>query len=108
MCIRDRVHGRGGTARLHADGETGRLQVWVRDQGAGIPEEMLHRATLERGYSTLPGSLGFGFWLMIQTADRVYLHTGEGGTGTTLVLEQDTRPGGSPDAVPSAPDLSPA
>lgn len=83
------VHGREGTARLHADAATGRLQAWVRDQGPGIPKEMLHQAAMDRGYSTLPGS--FGFWLTIQTADRVYLRTGEGGTGTTLVLEQDTR-----------------
>jgi hypothetical protein len=53
-----------------------------------------------------PGGIGarlfdaagsFGFWLMIQTADRVYLRTGEGGTGTTLVLEQDTRRPAPPD-----------
>lgn len=85
------VHAGGAIARLHADAATGCLQVWVRDAGPGIPEEILHRATLERGYSTLPGNLGFGFWLMIQTADRVYLRTGEGGAGTTLVLELDTR-----------------
>ncbi len=86
------VHGGGGEARVCVGpGKT--VQVWVEDKGAGITLENLPRATLERGHSTV-GSLGHGFWLMLKTADRLWLLTGK--TGTTLVLEQD----------PTAPELA--
>ncbi len=78
------VHARGGEARVHA-GAGGTIQVWIQDQGAGIALENLHRATVERGYSSA-GTLGHGFWMMLQTCDRVYLLTGQ--DGTTVVLEQ--------------------
>ncbi len=74
-----------GEARVLADTIGGTVQVWVRDHGPGIPIERLHRATLERGYTTA-GTMGHGFWLMLKTCDRVYLLTGP--TGTTVVLEQ--------------------
>jgi PAS domain S-box-containing protein len=84
------VHGGGtGEGRVHAapePGSSGPLQIWIRDQGTGIAEEALHRATLERGYTTA-GSLGHGFWMILKTCDRVYLLTGP--TGTTIVLEQE-------------------
>ena len=62
------------------------VQVWIEDCGKGIDMNNLPRATLERGWTTA-GSLGHGFWLMLQTIDHVYLLTGP--TGTTVVLEQD-------------------
>ncbi len=78
------AHGGGaGRGRVHADADT--VQVWVSDQGGGIPVECLAQATLKRGHSTA-GSFGHGFWLMLNTLDRVWLLTGP--TGTTLVLEQ--------------------
>lgn len=79
------VHGGGGEARLCVGGK-GTVQVWVEDGGAGIAVHMLHRATLERGFTTA-GSLGHGFWLMLKTADRLWLLTGA--EGTTVVIEQD-------------------
>lgn len=78
-----------GEARVLADAARGTIQVLVRDHGPGIPIERLHRATLERGYTTA-GTMGHGFWLMLKTCDRVYLLTGP--TGTTVVLEQDRLP----------------
>ncbi|BDI34417.1 hypothetical protein CCAX7_64680 [Capsulimonas corticalis] len=82
------VHAGGGAARVCGDGaET--VQVWIEDKGAGILMENLPKATLERGWTTA-GSLGHGFWLMLQTVDRMYLLTGP--TGTTIVLEQDRTP----------------
>ena len=78
-----------GEARVLADATRNTVQVWVRDHGPGIPLERLHRATLERGYTTA-GTMGHGFWLMLKTCDRVYLLTGP--TGTTVVLEQARRP----------------
>lgn len=80
------VHAGGGEATVCADDETGIVQVWVRDSGAGINEDDLHRATLEKGFTTA-GTLGHGFWMMLKTADRVHLLTGP--TGTTVVLEQE-------------------
>lgn len=78
-------HGVGGTARVHSDAETGVIQVWIKDNGKGIRDEDLHRATLEKGWSGA-GSFGHGFFLMLRTADRTYLLTN--GNGTTVVLEQ--------------------
>ena len=80
------VHAGGGEGRVCADRERGVLQVWVTDAGGGISEESLHKATIERGWTTA-GSLGHGFFLMLRTCDRVYLLTGAG--GTTVVLEQE-------------------
>jgi PAS domain S-box-containing protein len=79
------VHAGGGVARIHADGATRTLQIWVQDQGTGITEEAIHRATLERGW-TSAGSLGHGFWIMLHTTDRIWLLTDRG--GTTVVIEQ--------------------
>ena len=79
------VHARNGTGELFTDAEKGSLQVWIRDTGFGIAEESLHRATLERGFST-GGSLGHGFWMILNTIDKVFLLTGS--DGTTIVLEQ--------------------
>ncbi|HEX5322360.1 MAG TPA: PAS domain S-box protein [Capsulimonadaceae bacterium] len=62
------------------------LQVWIRDVGSGIDLAHVHRATLERGFTT-HGTLGHGFWLMLNTCDRIWLLTGT--SGTTVVLEQD-------------------
>ena len=86
------VHGVDGCGEVYAN-ERGTVQVWVTDRGRGIDMEHLPRATLERGYTTA-GTLGHGFWLMLNTVDRVWLLTGS--SGTTVVLEQDC------DASPSA------
>lgn len=64
----------------------GAVQVWISDGGGGIAEDSLHRATLERGFSSA-GTLGHGFPLMLSTTNRVYLLTGSG--GTSVVLEQE-------------------
>jgi PAS domain S-box-containing protein len=81
-------HAGGGEARVCAD-SSGIVQVWVEDQGKGIDLHYLPRATLEPGFST-GGSLGHGFFMMLNTCDRVYLLTGT--TGTTVVLEQYRTP----------------
>jgi CHASE3 domain sensor protein/anti-sigma regulatory factor (Ser/Thr protein kinase) len=80
------VHGGGGVGQVFSDPRTGTLQVRVTDRGHGISDGALHRATMERGYSSA-GTLGHGFWLMLSTTDRVWLLTGP--RGTTVVLEQD-------------------
>ena len=72
------VHGGGGEGQVCVDG-SGAVQVWVRDAGTGITMEHLPRATLERGYTTV-GTLGHGFWLMLNLVDRLWLLTGPDGT----------------------------
>lgn len=82
------VHAGGGRARIGVS-PAGIVQVWITDTGTGIDVGALPRATLERGYSSA-GTLGHGFWLMLNTVDRVFLLTGA--EGTTLVLEQERTP----------------
>ena len=80
------VHAGGGWGTVYLDGKTGRVQVRVEDRGKGIDMNRLPRATLEPGFSTA-GSLGHGFWMILKTADRIYLYTSP--DGTTVVLEQE-------------------
>lgn len=81
------VHAGSGTGSVHVDRAAGSVQVWVGDTGGGITEDAIHKATLERGWTTT-GTLGHGFWMMLKTCDRIYLLTGK--EGTTVVLEQET------------------
>ncbi len=83
------VHAGTGTSEVFVDRDKGRLQVWIRDTGPGIAEESLHRATLERGFST-GGTLGHGFWMILNTIDKIYLLTGP--EGTVVVLEHGAQP----------------
>lgn len=78
------VHGSGGVCSISAGDH--KVQVRIEDTGAGIQWTELPKATLERGYSTR-GSLGHGFWLILQCVDRIDLHTST--SGTTLVLTFD-------------------
>ena len=82
------VHGGGGQGWVCADPERG-IQVWIQDWGGGISLEHLPRMTLEKGASGA-GSLGFGFFIILQTVDRLWLNTGP--TGTTVVLEVQPQP----------------
>jgi anti-sigma regulatory factor (Ser/Thr protein kinase) len=82
------VHAGGGEGRVSVDAEA-TVQVRVQDLGSGIAVERLPKATLLRGHSTA-GTLGHGFWLILNTVDRLWLLTGD--TGTTVVLEQDRIP----------------
>jgi PAS domain S-box-containing protein len=79
-----------GTGQVRGDIKKGRVQVWITDNGPGIPVHRIHRAVLERGFTTA-GSLGHGFFLLLKTADRAFLLTREG-SGTTMVLEKDRVP----------------
>lgn len=74
-------HGGGGTARLWASEDE--IRVLIIDSGPGISPTELARATLERGYSSR-STLGMGFILMLETADRLALSTGPGGTAVLL------------------------
>ena len=75
-------HAGGGTLRTFRTGD--RVQVWIEDNGSGIPLDKLPIATLKQGYSTM-GTAGQGWFLVLSFADAVYLSTGA--SGTTVVLE---------------------
>ncbi len=79
------VHSAKGVGHVFTH-ERGTVQVWVEDEGKGIAVGDLPNATLRRGYSTA-GTMGHGFKMILSAVDRVHLLTG--GTGTTVVIEQD-------------------
>jgi anti-sigma regulatory factor (Ser/Thr protein kinase)/GAF domain-containing protein len=92
LCVSEAVtnalkHAGGGRAQL--DHRGGTIHVRVEDAGEGIDPVHLPRATLMRGYSTR-ASLGLGFTLMHELADRIYLHTGP--NGTIVILEIAVEP----------------
>jgi anti-sigma regulatory factor (Ser/Thr protein kinase) len=83
-CMNAIIHADGGTLRIYVSDDEGLVQVWVHDKGAGIAFEHLPNATLEKGWSTA-GSMGYGFKMMLQAADRISLLTSP--SGTTVVVE---------------------
>jgi anti-sigma regulatory factor (Ser/Thr protein kinase) len=81
------LHGSGGGARIEC--REGRVRVRVTDHGTGIATDDLPRATLLRGWSK-HASMGLGFTLINETADRIYLSTGS--SGTTIIIEMGVVP----------------
>lgn len=80
-------HGNGG--RVYVGKMDNCVWVGVRDRGPGIASLILPRAVLWRGFSTKP-SLGMGYWIMLEVADRILLKTGT--HGTTVVLIKSLTP----------------
>jgi len=76
------LHGRGGVASVAVRDGVARLRV--ADSGSGINPQDLPKATLQKGWSSR-ASLGLGFTVINETADKVYLHTGP--QGTTIIIE---------------------
>lgn len=77
----------------HADGgkiaiykKHGKLQIYITDQGSGIPLHELPKTILVSGYSS-KRSLGRGFALIHSSADHVSLHTHAQGTALLLEFE---------------------
>lgn len=88
------VHGGGGEGRVCFGSPAGTetppyIQIWIKDEGSGISMDFVHRATLEKGFTTA-GTMGHGFSMILKTCDRMYLSTGP--TGTTVVIEQSKEP----------------
>lgn len=75
-------HAGGGEYGVFQSGDC--LQVLVRDFGPGIDFRTLPKATLVQGFSTT-NTMGVGFTIMLEVADRVLLTTDA--SGTTVVLE---------------------
>lgn len=76
------LHGRGGSAVVEHRG--GCVRIRVADQGQGIDPDDLPRATLLKGWSS-QASMGLGFTVINETADRIYLYTGA--DGTVIIIE---------------------
>ena len=73
----------GGCGRVYTGLAGDQVWVGVEDCGHGIDSLILPKALLRRGFSTKP-SLGLGYTIMLEVADRVLLCTGP--TGTTVIL----------------------
>jgi anti-sigma regulatory factor (Ser/Thr protein kinase) len=81
------LHGCGGDAAV--EWRSGSVRIRVSDQGRGISPDDLPRATLLRGWSSR-ASMGLGFTVINETADRVFLYTGP--DGTVVILEMSVEP----------------
>lgn len=81
------LHGKGGIATVAHDED--HLRFRIQDNGEGIEPEDIPNATLVKGWSKR-ASLGLGFTIINELADRVYMSTGPG--GTSLILEMDLVP----------------
>ena len=76
------LHGCGGYASV--EGRDGVVRIRVSDHGRGISPDDLPRATLLKGWSSR-ASMGLGFTVINETADRMFLYTGP--DGTTVIIE---------------------
>jgi anti-sigma regulatory factor (Ser/Thr protein kinase) len=80
------LHGRGGSAVVEQRGDCVRIRV--SDQGQGINSDDLPRATLLKGWSS-QASMGLGFTVINETADRIFLYTGA--DGTVIIIEMSAQ-----------------
>jgi anti-sigma regulatory factor (Ser/Thr protein kinase) len=81
-------HGQEG--KVYAGTLEDSVWVGISDRGPGIDALILPQATLQRGFSTKP-SLGLGYSIMLDIADRVLLNTGPGGT-TVILIKKTSEP----------------
>ncbi len=84
-------HAGGGTVTIHRKDEA--LLLTASDTGPGIEALSLPDVALRKGYSTA-ASLGMGYKVMIEFADKVYLATGP--DGTVVAVEVKLKAGVSP------------
>lgn len=82
------AHKHAGCGRVSLHKLPDSLMVAVSDTGPGIEALLLPDLALTRGYSTA-ASLGMGYKVMIELADRLYLATGP--DGTTVAIEKELR-----------------
>ena len=73
--------------RVYAGVHNDSIWVAIRDSGPGISSATLPNSTLRRGYSSKT-SLGMGYSIMLDAADKILLCTGS--EGTTIVLSVNT------------------
>lgn len=92
-------HGNKGT--VYAGCEDGTVWVGIADNGPGIESLILPRAVLLRGFSTKP-SLGLGYCVMLEVADRIHLKTDD--RGTVVILEKSLAEDSGLPSLDSLPD----
>lgn len=80
-----------GQGRIFAGKTDTEVWVAVTDDGPGITTLLLPRVALIRGFSTTT-SLGLGYTMMLDAADRVLLHTSFKGTRLVLVKKLAGKP----------------
>ena len=85
----------GIDAKVYAGVNDDGVWVGVSDKGPGIESLILPHAVLVRGYSTKP-SMGLGYSIMLDVADRILLSTSN--KGTTVILIKNR--------IENAPDMS--
>jgi len=79
-------HGEGGHMSIRTTGDD--VQIWISDRGCGIDMDLLAKSTLMKGFSTKM-TLGYGFTILRELLDRVYLHTSP--RGTTVGLQMSVK-----------------
>lgn len=72
-----------GKGNIYAGKNTDSVWVLASDTGPGIEALILPQAVFKSGFSTKK-SMGFGYSIMLQTADKLLLNTGR--TGTDILL----------------------
>jgi len=82
------VHAEAGTLYAGKVGDC--MWVAVDDDGFGIDSLLIPQATIGKGFST-KSSMGFGFTLMLEVADKILLSTGPEGT-TVLLMKYLNEP----------------
>ena len=82
------THGGGGEARLFA-ADGGAVQVWIADHGGGGGAAGADMAPPEEGAGT-DHDPGYGWWLILRSADRIWLCVEP--ASTTVVLQQEREP----------------
>ncbi len=66
-------------------------QVWVCDNGKGIEFSDIPKSALQKGHSS-KNSLGMGFYIMMELADKLYLYTHTGGTVIVMDIFPEKQP----------------
>jgi len=91
LCISEAITNtlkHAGTGKLWICRVNDKIRAWVEDKGPGIDFANITKSTLMKGYSTKP-SLGYGFTIILELMDRIFLSTNPG--GTTVVMEMNIK-----------------
>lgn len=78
------VHAESGV--LYAGTMKDHVWIAVVDDGDGIDPLLIPKATIGKGFSTKP-SMGYGFTLMLEVADKILLSTDRSGTAVVLIKQ---------------------
>jgi signal transduction histidine kinase len=106
-----------GMAATRENGRGPRVQLWVEDQGPGIPAADRDRVwepyvRLDRDVEGATGGSGIGLAVVRELVTlhggRTWLEDGRSGTGTRVVIELPAMPPGSGESAHGATDAVPA